>query len=230
MYLRTGIEIDTADESYSTDLRSLIKSCLEVNPAERPNIKQVMRMPQVESRLKLDLEEYYKKQVTPGLTINSKRNVLLCKSANLEGTYKPIAMKSLKFNQNLIIILAVKQPLGSASRNQMNFNIISSFVPYASNETSSASSFSCNTNSLNNNPSLSQPIDLDDYVADDESKLFVFNEFGQLLKEFSSYLVDSGNSHKRFLFARHIESAKFFQYFFKPNFRLNHKAFKQFEY
>ena len=109
-----------------------------MSPGKRPNIKQVMQMPQVDSRLRTDFEEYYRKQVTPSLTMSSKKDMLSCKSATLETDYKPRAMKSLKFNQNLIVILAVRT--GS------------------------------------------------DQTSDDESKLFIYNEFGELLRHFNSYL------------------------------------------
>lgn len=169
VYLKTKIEIDT-EESYSDELRAVIKACLEMNPAERPNVRQVMRMHAVESRLGQSFEDSYKRQVTPALTISTKKNVLLYQSATLPAGYKPIAMKSLKFNHNLIVILAVKQ--GGSSSKTSNFNIISSLAAYP---------FSADYDSS---------IDVDE-----ESRIFVYNEFGKLLHDFSSYLMpNDGNS------------------------------------
>ena len=119
-------------------------------------------MQAVETRLKQDFEDYYKRQVTPSLTISSKKNVLLYKSAQLESGYRPIAMKSLKFNQNLIVILAVKQ----GGMKPSNFNIITSLATFGADHDA-----------------------LESGGADEESKIFVYNEFGQLVHEFNSYLM-----------------------------------------
>lgn len=193
VYIKAAIEIDI-DDSYSTDLRELIKACLQVNPAERPNVRQLMRMPQVDERLKLDLEEYYKKQVTPSLAINSKKNVLLCKSATLEASYRPIAMKSLKFNQNLIVILAVKQ--GHKYTNK-NFNFISNTLAVFGSDGSDPLIVE-GSSSLSSASSVSNDIAAD---LNGEPKLFVFNEYGQLVNELSSYLDATGTGRKPFTFA-----------------------------
>lgn len=127
VYIKTAIEIDI-DDSYSSDLRSVIKACLEVNPAERPHVRQVARMHQVDARLKQDFEDYYKKQVTPSLIFSTKENVLKYRNALLEASYKPITMKSLKFHDNLIIILAVKQTPNEEESKLFVFNQLATLL------------------------------------------------------------------------------------------------------
>ena len=189
VYMKTAIELDI-DPSYSFDLKTLIKFCLEKNPAERPSVRKVLNMPFVESRLKQDFEEYYKKQVIPSLTINTKKNVLLCITSSLEEHYKPIAMKSLKFNQNLIIILAIKQNLKVIKK---NFKILSStlntFTPFAVNNGDNLGNDNLITPCYETNEDQGS---LDECCAEEDPKLFIYNEYGQLLREFNSYLVPGG--------------------------------------
>lgn len=189
VYMKTAIELDI-DQSYSADLKTLIKWCLEKNPAERPSVRKIFNMPLIEIRLKQDFEEFYKKQVIPSLTINTKKNVLLCISASLEEHYKPIAMKSLKFNQNLIIILAIKQNMKVIKK---NYKIISStlntFTPFAVNNGDNVGNGNLITPCFEPNEDQSS---LDEYCAEEEPKLFIYNEYGQLLREFNSYLVPGG--------------------------------------
>ncbi len=96
---------------YSNDLKNLISFTMCKQPEQRLTIKQIFQLDEVRSRSKLDLSYAYKCQLVPHLRINSKfakQNILECIKVKLDNSYKPVSMKTLKFNQNLIVILANK--------------------------------------------------------------------------------------------------------------------------
>ena len=106
-YMKTNLYVET-NVIYSNELKSLIKCCLTKNPQERPCVNQLFEMEILTSRLDNNYLDYYKRQVIPSPSIDTKQNSLFCLKSNLEEFYKPISLKSLKYNQNLIVILAVK--------------------------------------------------------------------------------------------------------------------------
>lgn len=122
------VELKCAKQVYSSDLKNLLKLCLSKNPEDRPNIKQLFSLSIIKQRVNVDYFEAYRRQVVPSLCINTKQNALACISVNLEEFYKPIAMKSLKFHQNLIVVLAIKHVNNQTKLK--NFKIISSFSPF----------------------------------------------------------------------------------------------------
>jgi serine/threonine protein kinase len=213
VYARTSMEIETS-EAYSADLKSLIKLCLEKSPEDRPSVNRLFRLSLIDSRLKQDYLDYYKRQVIPSLSINSKKNVLLCINAQLEANYKPIAMRSLKFNQNLIVILAIKQnykvkktfskllpsslntftPFGlaTASAQQGGENEIIYASDQADHDCGGRGGLGVGSN---------DPDESDYYFyEEDVPKLFVYNEYGQLVHEFNSFYDTSQANRKLFTF------------------------------
>lgn len=202
VYLKTNLQIDT-NINYSDDLKSLIKITLNKKPQDRPSINQLFGLNLVKSRLNQDFIEFYKKQVIPSLTINTKQNVLVCITANLEEFYKPISMKSLKYNQNLIVILATKHAnnthrsknnfITSTLNNLSPFGVVNAKEEVGKNTNENVHNF--NTNHTNENTNY-----YDDYLGKDqenkcmdEPKIFIYNEYGQLLKEFNSFLASKQN-------------------------------------
>jgi serine/threonine protein kinase len=156
-------------QRYSFDLKNLIELTLEEDAKKRPDINQLFNLNSIKERENFDLSGSYCRQVIPHLTINSlfaKQNSLECNKVKLEEFFKPIAMKSLKFNQNLIVILANKHVNTHKVRN--GFQYIASTL-------------------------LSAVARQDDDTSDigEEAKLFIYTEYGQLLKEFSSYAYET---------------------------------------
>lgn len=193
MFSKRNRELEReTSSSYSNDLRSLIRSCLEVSAEKRPTVEHVFRMQQVESRASTNFEEFYRRQVTPRLTMTSSKNsILLCNSATLEGDYKPVAMRSLKFNQNLIVVLAVK-----AASTKYTSNFV--FSPFASAlpVINDAASVSANSFSGVATPNASiSPHELDSSEPDGEFVLLIYDECANLVKEFNSYLVHYRTYH-----------------------------------
>ncbi|CAF0774454.1 unnamed protein product [Brachionus calyciflorus] len=146
-YLKTNLHLET-NVIYSNDLKDLIKLCLTKNPEERLTVKDIFNLDFFNNRLDHDYFEYYKRQVIPSPSIDVKQNSLFCITANLHEFYKPITMKSLKYNQNLIVILGVKQLSSYRLRNSEEF------------------------------------------------KFLIYTEYGQLLKEFNSYLLNNDSGHR----------------------------------
>ena len=214
---------------YTSDIKNLVKLCLAKNPDERPNIKQLFSLSLIAKRANNDYSDAYKKQVIPKLSINTKQNVLICISSNLEEFYKPISMKSLKFNQNLIVILAIKHVNNNQTRLK-NFKLITStlnnFSPFATglskeeqqmllteNQYRRAITSVNNSANSNNSQALAAINEANLFNETDnmlvpseysteETKLLIYNEYGQLLREFNSFLFDSSsaNNNNRELF------------------------------
>ena len=210
----------TRPNQYSHDLKSLIKLCLAKNPDKRPNIKQLFSLSIVTKRSSVDFGDAYRRQVIPTLSINTKQNVLICISANMAEFYKPVAMKSLKFNQNLIVILAIKHVNNQASGNKLkNFKLLSStlnnFSPFAVtsseqqqqqqqqqqlvlNDTQFRRTIAAGGAGLNQattsaaddafNETDQMLVPSSDLYDSDNTKLFIYNEYGQLVREFNSFV------------------------------------------
>jgi serine/threonine protein kinase len=221
IYLNKLKELDVECENKrSNDLKNLIKLCLAKNPEDRPNIKQLFSLSLVNKKLYQDFSDAYKAQIIPNLTINTKKNVLICISSQLEEFYKPVSMKSLKFNQNLIIILAIKHVntnnQHASSLKMKNFKLLQSTLntfsnPFSNNQSNDQSTH-INQNyenmlnkmeqTLHNHNELTDP---NVYYSDEsvgnceETKLLIYNEFGHLIKEFNSFLYN-GTSTNRELF------------------------------
>ena len=70
------IDQDQSLVNYSSDIKALMKYCLEKNAHHRPNIKQIFNLDLVKSRLNIDYLEAYKMQVIPRLIINKKNGPL----------------------------------------------------------------------------------------------------------------------------------------------------------
>lgn len=206
VYLETSLKIDK-NEVYSDELRSLIKICLEKNPEKRPTANKLFQLDFVDGRLKQDYVDYYKKQVTPSLTINTKQNILSYQSVNLEPLYKPISMKSLKFNQNLIVILAIKQNF--KVKKNFKLNPLNTFTPFTHRNLNNENSLPINSsnNNISNNlyendnySYLNESEESNPVNSEDTPKLFIYNEYGALLREFNSYLDRADSSRKHFTF------------------------------
>lgn len=93
---------------YSNDLKNFIKSCLIIEPCVRPTAKHLMAEKFLASRLGNDYSEYFKKQVIPSPPGDLKNFHNFLISIDLNEHYRPMAIKSLKYNQNLIVILVLK--------------------------------------------------------------------------------------------------------------------------
>ena len=169
------------ETSISDDLKTLVRSTMAMKPEDRLNIEQLFNLEFIQRNFLNDYSNFYRQQVIPNLSINSKfarSNVLECSKVKIDSNYKPIAMKSLKYNQNLIVIIASKHV--NKVRN---------------------SSFKVITTHLNNlspfgREELAEPLIEDPAVDEDfieESKIIVYDEFGQLFREFNSFLVNELN-------------------------------------
>jgi hypothetical protein len=133
----------------------------------------------IKSRSNIDYSTAYRKQVIPHLNINSKfakQNVLECIKVKLDSNYKPATMKTLKFNQNLIVIVANKHVNMQKNRNS-GFKVITSTL-------NNLSPFNA-TYAKNIEEAM---LDEDDYF--EESMIFIYNEYGQLIKEFNSFMAN----------------------------------------
>lgn len=105
---------------YSNDLKQLINFTMTKNPEDRLTINEIFKLDIINSRLTNDYSSSYKRQVIPHLNINSKfarQNVLECIKVKLDSNYKPASMKTLKYNQNLIVIIANKHVNVQKTRN-----------------------------------------------------------------------------------------------------------------
>ena len=217
---------------YSDDLRRLIRLCLTESASDRPNVNQLFATSVVRSRLPYDTwAPFYKRQVVPALAINSKQQALACIKLKLDAQYKPIAMKSLRFNSNLIVVLANKHVSHRRYSTKTTAAASSNFKLLASTLNTLSSPFVSAVSSASAATTSDTPIDhqqfygdahQDDYddewwceaevpvpperqVGDAESstttttttadtqqieaKFFVYNEYGQLLKEINSFSV-----------------------------------------
>lgn len=93
---------------YSNDLKNLIKICLNIEPSKRPSARQLMSEKFVASKLGKDYSQFFKKQVIPSPPNDFKNYTIFFTSFKLDKYYRPMAMKSLKYNQNLIVVLVFK--------------------------------------------------------------------------------------------------------------------------
>lgn len=158
------------------DLKKLFKVTMTKSPEDRLNIDEIFQLDFVKSRSKVDYSHAYRRQVIPHLNINSKfakQNVLECIKVKLDSNYKPATMKTLKFNQNLIVIVANKHVNMQKNRNS-GFKVITSTL-------NNLSPFNA-TYAKNIEEAM---MDEDDYF--EESMIFIYNEYGQLIKEFNSF-------------------------------------------
>lgn len=173
-------------KNYSNDLKDLMKLTMKTNPEERLNINEIFKLDFIQDKLQTDYSSAYKQQVIPNLAINSnfaRNNVLECVKVKLDSNYKPISMKSLKYNHNLIVIIASKHV--NKIRNS-SFRVITSTL-------NNLSPFStANTTNLKEELIDETCVaDSEDFV--EESKIIVYDEFGQLYKEFNSFLISENN-------------------------------------
>ena len=186
---------------YSNDIKFLIKCCLELNPNDRYNIKQIFNLEIIKQRLNENFIDYYKYQIIPRLVINKVQNALEYIRTKLENNFRPVAMKSLKYNQNLIIILAYKQFNGTTRAKSNFMNINTNNGPFNMNFKNKLTTTTRNNegnilqfNDINEYDNLNYDQDFD--VDDDfeEMKIFIYNEFGQLLKEFDSFICSNNKT------------------------------------
>jgi hypothetical protein len=130
----SDIDQDQTLVNYSSDIKALMKYFLEKNAHHRPNIKQIFNLDLVKSRLNIDYLEAYKMQVIPRLIINKKNGPLEYLKVKLDNFYKPISMKSLKFNQNLIVVLAHKQLSNSVPKYKILTSTLNNLSPFGQKE------------------------------------------------------------------------------------------------
>ncbi len=171
-------QIDSLKSSW-TDIKRLFEVTMTTDPNDRLNIDEIFQLDFIKSRSNIDYSTAYRKQVIPHLNINSKfakQNVLECIKVKLDSNYKPATMKTLKFNQNLIVIVANKHVNMQKNRNS-GFKVITSTL-------NNLSPFNA-TYAKNIEEAM---LDEDDYF--EESMIFIYNEYGQLIKEFNSFMAN----------------------------------------
>ena len=114
----------------------------------------------------------------------AKQNVLECIKVKMDRNYKPVTMKTLKFNQNLIVILANKHV--DIQKNHNSFKTIKStfnnFSPFNGAQLKDVDDYS---------------IEEDIYV--EEAMLFIYNEYGQLIRNFNSFQLGESNDERELL-------------------------------
>lgn len=167
--------------TYSNDLKDLAKLTMTRNPDERLNINRIYQLDLIKSRINRDFSGSYRRQVLPHLKIDSnfaKKNVLECIKVQLDNNYKPATMKTLKFNQNLIVIVANKHMNVQKSRNSSFKVITSTFNNFSPFNAAQAKGIA--------EEAMSE--EEGDYV--EEAMLFIYNEYGQLVKEFNSFILN----------------------------------------
>ena len=118
----------------------------------------------------------------------AKQNILECIKVKLDSNYKPATMKTLKYNQNLIVILANKHVDIQKTRNN-SFKVITSTL----NNFSPFNSPNLNTNNTDDESLLEEDV----YV--EEAMLFIYNEYGQLIKKFDSFMLNEMNDERELL-------------------------------
>jgi serine/threonine protein kinase len=152
--------------NYSHDIKSLTKRCLERNPHIRPSIKQLFLFDSsIKQRLNQDFIDAYKAQVIPRLIISKKNGPLEYLKVKLENAYKPISMKSLKFNQNLIVILAYNQQKAQTfpkTKYKILTSTFNNMSPFQDNNNEAHHE----SKNSQNNPKLTQDQDQELEVAD----------------------------------------------------------------
>ena len=176
-------------QMYSSDLKELICLTMAKHAHDRLSINQIFQLGFIKSRMRNDYSKAYKNQVIPHLSINSKfakQNFLECIKVKLNSNYKPATMKTLKFNSNLIVIIANKHVNVQKTRGS-SFKVI----------TSTLNNLSPFNTTLNKEDLFEELPDEGDYI--EEAKIFIYNEFGQLVKEFDSFLL-SDTERERFNF------------------------------
>jgi serine/threonine protein kinase len=193
------IDQDQSLANYSSDIKALMKYCLEKNAHHRPNIKQIFNLDLIKSRLNIDYLEAYKMQVIPRLIINKKNGPLEYLKVKLDNFYKPISMKSLKFNQNLIVVLAHKQLSNSVPKYKILTSTLNNLSPFGQKE-----EILINENNLGNiilKENSSTPttaplsgmktnlvVDESEMDQDMDIKFLIYNEYGELLNEINSFV------------------------------------------
>lgn len=181
--------------TYSHDIKNLIQRCLERNPHTRPSIKQLYSFESIKQRLNQDFIDAYKAQVIPRLIISKKNGPLEYLKVKLENAYKPISMKSLKFNQNLIVVLAYNQqksqtcPKTKYKILTTTFNNMSPFQQQTPKRDDNFLAVNNESNLESNAPKLAQDQDHDLEVAD--IKFFIYNEYGELINEINSFVHET---------------------------------------
>jgi serine/threonine protein kinase len=181
---------DVFPSNFSIDLKDLLDLTLKCDPHERTSLEILCNSGAIKSRLNEDYFDYYKKQAVPNLHMKAekgKTHHLNCKKIEFDRHYKPVAMKSLTFNNNLIIILVNRYLNTNKSRNLNGFKIITQTL-------NTIVSFGLNGAKVDSSPSYSKNNRHDDLIDDENEikdiKLFVYTEFGELLKEFSSFTLN----------------------------------------
>jgi hypothetical protein len=158
-------------KNYSNDLKDLMKLTMKTNPEERLNINEIFRLDFIQDKLQNDYSSAYKQQVIPSLALNSKfDNVLECIKAKIDSDYRPNSMKILKYNQNLIVIVANKH----VNRNR-NRSLLVTTYNYISSLTTKTDQFD-----------------------NEESKIIIYDSFGQFYQEFNSFIVNEYLNNREF--------------------------------
>ena len=191
-YVRVIAEIgqnERVANYYSADLKAFTKCSMEFDAQSRPSIRQIFNLDMIKTRLSKDYLDAYKAQVIPRLVIDKKSGSLEYLKVKLENCYKPVSMKSLKFNQNLIVVLAYKQTT-SATKYKILASTLNNLSPFGQKE-----EILLNENNLGNilkeNTPSPTPADTDsDLDLDFDMKFLVYNEFGELLTELNSFVYD----------------------------------------
>lgn len=185
-YMITNLNLDK-NAIYSDDLKCLIKLCLTKNPQDRPTVNQLFSLEILSSRLDHDYVEYYKQQVIPSPSIDTKSNSLLCITANLDEFYKPISMKSLKYNQNLIVILAVKHVNSYCIKSGISLitSTLNTLSPFGNRDSGPYENYYDKYLSVD-----------DDGSGAEEPRILIYSEYGQLLKEFNSFLTNRNSASR----------------------------------
>ena len=171
---------DQALVNYSTEVKQLIKCCLEKDPYRRLGIKSIFGLEAIKTRLNKDYLDAYKAQVIPRLVINKKNGPLEYLKVKLENFYKPISMKSLSFNQNLIVVLACKQVSSSVPKYRIITNTLNNLSPFGQKEEILYSENNLGNILKENGPfSLNLSFDEEDSDVEVDMKFLIYNEYGK---------------------------------------------------
>lgn len=203
---------DDHDElvNYSDDLIDLIGRCLRREPEKRPHINQLLATQAVQTRQAKRGSEYlnaFRMQIIPGLVLDHRSKPLVYHKVKLNKDYKPIAMKTLKFNMNLTLVL-VNTSTNNDNEQQFETILKSTLNSlYTSSLAFFKSSLTTNTTTTNHNNNTTEAISLNAefiYCEKYETnldqngfKLLVFNEYGKLIKEFDSFSIGENNVNSR---------------------------------
>lgn len=198
------IEQDQSLLNYSLDIKELMKFCLEKDAHYRPNIKQIFNIDIIKERLNIDFLDAYKKQVIPRLIISKKNGPLEYLKVKLDNFYKPISMKSLKFNQNLIVVLAYKQLSNNVPKYKILTSTLNNLSPFGQKE-----EILINENNIGNiiKENCSTPttplagiksnlvVEENEMDQDMDIKFLIYNEYGELLNEINSFVHEQQQQH-----------------------------------